>query len=73
MIGHTGDVLGRVQDVLFDEGELVGIVVRPKGLFKHDLLVQVRFLDRGDDLVLFVRMTPEDIAKLAEYARAQEP
>jgi hypothetical protein len=48
-------------------------VVRPKGLFKHDLLVQVRFLDRGDDLVLFVRMTPEDIAKLAEYARAQEP
>jgi hypothetical protein len=66
-------VLGTVQDVLFDEGELVGIVVRPKGLFKHDLLVQVRFLDRGDDLVLFVRMTAEDIAKLAEYARAQEP
>ena len=65
--------LGTVQDVLFDEGELVGIVVRPKGLFKHDLLVQVRFLDRGDDLVLFVRMTAEDIAKLAEYARAQEP
>jgi sporulation protein YlmC with PRC-barrel domain len=73
MIGHTGNVLGTVQDVLFDEGELVGIVVRPKGLFKHDLLVQVRFLDRGDDLVLFVRMTAEDVTKLAEYARSQAP
>jgi sporulation protein YlmC with PRC-barrel domain len=73
MIGHTGEVLGTVQDVLFDEGELVGIVVHPKGLFKHDLLVQVRFLDRSDDLVLFVRMTPEDLSKLAEYARTPEP
>jgi uncharacterized protein YrrD len=69
MIGHSGEVLGTVQDVLFDEGELVGIVVRPNGLFKHDLVVQVRFLDRSDDLVLFVRMTPEDISKLAEFTR----
>ncbi len=44
----------------------VGIVVRPKGLLKRDLLVQVRFLGRGDDLVLFVRMTAEDITKLAD-------
>jgi sporulation protein YlmC with PRC-barrel domain len=73
MIGHSGEVLGTVQDVLFDEGELVGVVVHPKGLFKHDLLVQVRFLDRSDDLVLFVRMTPEDISRLAEYDRTPEP
>ncbi|MFZ0129750.1 MAG: hypothetical protein WAL77_10050 [Candidatus Dormiibacterota bacterium] len=69
MIGHTGQVLGTVQDVLLDEGELVGIVVRPKGLFKHDLVIQVRFLDRSDDLVLFVRMTPEDISRIAEFTR----
>jgi hypothetical protein len=47
----------------------VGIVVRPNGLFKHDLIVQVRFLDRGDDLVLFVRMTPEDVSKLVEFTQ----
>jgi uncharacterized protein YrrD len=69
MIGHTGQVLGTVQDVLLDEGELVGIVVRPKGLFQRDLLVQVRFLDRSDDLVLFLRMTLEDISKLAAFTR----
>ena len=55
--------------MLLDEGELVGIVVRPKGLFHRDLLVQVRFLDRSDDLVLFVRMTPEDISRLAAFTR----
>jgi uncharacterized protein YrrD len=66
MVGHGGDKLGTVQDVLFDDGELVGIVVRPVGLFTHDVVVQVRFLDRSDDLALFVRMTAEDVAKLAE-------
>jgi sporulation protein YlmC with PRC-barrel domain len=67
MIGHGGDKLGTVQDVLFDDGELVGIVVRPTGLFTHDVVVQVRFLDRSDDMALFVRMTPEDVAKLAGF------
>jgi sporulation protein YlmC with PRC-barrel domain len=67
MIGHGGDRLGTVQDVLFDEGELVGIVVRPVGLFRHDVVVQVRFLDRSDDMALFVRMTAEDVARLAEF------
>jgi sporulation protein YlmC with PRC-barrel domain len=67
MIGHGGDKLGTVQDVLFDEGELVGIVVRPVGLFRHDVVVQVRFLDRSDDMALFVRMTAEDVARLAEF------
>jgi hypothetical protein len=67
MIGHGGDKLGTVQDVLFDAGELVGIVVRPLGLFKHNVVVQVRFLDRSDDLALFLRMTPEDVARLADF------
>ncbi len=67
MIGHEGDKLGTVQDVLFDEGELVGIVVRPVGFFKRDVVVQVRFLDRSDDLALFLRMTRADVLKLAEF------
>jgi len=66
MIGHGGDKLGTVQDVLFDEGELIGIVVRPAGFFTHDVVVQVRFLDRSDDLALFLRMTPEDVRRLSE-------
>jgi sporulation protein YlmC with PRC-barrel domain len=66
MIGHGGEKLGTVQDVLFDEGELVGIVVRRTGLFRHDVVVQVRFLDRSDDLALFLRMTPEDVKRLLE-------
>jgi uncharacterized protein YrrD len=66
MIGHGGDKLGTVHDVLFDDGELVGIVVRANGFFAHDMLVQVRFLDRSDDLALFLRMTPEDVRRLSE-------
>ncbi len=66
MIGHAGEKLGTVQDVLLDEGELVGIVVRRTGLFGHDVVVQVRFLDRSDDMALFLRMTPEDVKRLTE-------
>ena len=64
MIGHGGDKFGTVQDVLFDDGELVGIVVRARGLLAHDVVVQVRFLDRSDDLALFLRMTPGDVTRL---------
>jgi hypothetical protein len=66
MIGHGGEKLGTVQDVLFDDGELVGIVVRPNGFFAGDMVVQVRFLDRSDDMALFVRMTPDDVKRLSE-------
>jgi sporulation protein YlmC with PRC-barrel domain len=66
MIGHAGQKLGTVEDVLFDEGELFGIVVRRGGLFGHDVVVQVRFLDRSDDMALFLRMTPEDVQRLTE-------
>lgn len=65
MVGHGGDKLGTVQDVLFDDGELVGIVVHPTGFLTHDVLVQVRFLDRSDDLALFLRMTPDDVRQLS--------
>jgi sporulation protein YlmC with PRC-barrel domain len=66
MIGHGGEKLGTVRDVLFDDGELVGVVVRANGFFGHDMVVQIRFLDRSDDMALFVRMTQEDVKHLAE-------
>jgi sporulation protein YlmC with PRC-barrel domain len=72
MIGHGGEKLGTVEDVLFDEGELAGIVVRARGFFAHDVVVQVRFLDRSDDMALFLRMTPEDVKRLSEAPPASE-
>ncbi|MDB5067407.1 MAG: hypothetical protein JWM18_3841 [Chloroflexi bacterium] len=67
MLGHDGERLGQVRDVLFDEGELVGVVVQPDRLLEHDVLIQVRFLERSDDAALFVRMTPEDIQHLPPF------
>jgi sporulation protein YlmC with PRC-barrel domain len=67
MLGHDGQKFGQVRDVLFDDGELVGVVVHPQGLLAHDVVIQVRFLDRSDDAALFVRMTPEDVRQLQEF------
>ena len=67
MLGHDGEKLGQVRDVLFDEDELVGVVVQPDRLLEHDVLIQVRFLERSDDAALFVRMTPEDIQHLPPF------
>jgi hypothetical protein len=44
----------------------VGIVIRANGFFGHDVVVQIRFLDRSDDMALFVRMTQEDVKRLSE-------
>lgn len=43
MIGHAGEKLGTVQDVLFDDGELVGIVVRPTGSSRTTSLCRCGF------------------------------
>lgn len=64
MLGHTGKRLGQVREVLVEDGEFVAIVVHPAGLFKHDVVVPVRFLDRSDDLALFVDATEDDIQRL---------
>src|ERR1700736_3206782 len=53
MLGHDGQKLGHVHDVLFDDGELVGVVVHPEGLLTHDVVIQVRFLERGDAAAVF--------------------
>jgi sporulation protein YlmC with PRC-barrel domain len=67
MLGHEGNKLGRVRDVLFDEGELVGIVVHPEGLLKHNVVIQTRFLERSDDGALFVLLQPEDLKHLQGF------
>jgi len=70
MLGDTGRVLGHVRDVVYDENELVGVVVRPSGLLTHDVLLQVRFLDRSEDYVLFAHITEEDLKHLAAQPAA---
>ena len=68
MLGHTGKRLGRVHDVLFDGGELIGVVIHPDGWWQHDVVLQVRFLDRSDDLALFATLTEQDIEHAAVLA-----
>jgi uncharacterized protein YrrD len=63
MLGRTGHRLGTVEDVLYDGGELVGVVLRPHRFFSDSVLLPVRFLDRADDLALFADVTEEDLAK----------
>ena len=68
MLGHEGRVLGQVRDVLYDDGEMAGIVVklaRPPG---RDVVIQLRFLERSDDGALFVQMTDEDLEQLQPFA-----
>jgi sporulation protein YlmC with PRC-barrel domain len=67
MLDLTGRRLGTVRDVVLDEGELAGVVIRPAGFFKEDVLLQVRFLGRSDDLALFAHLTEADLAHLTPF------
>jgi sporulation protein YlmC with PRC-barrel domain len=67
MLGRTGQKLGTVRDIVLDEGELAGVVIRPMGFFKEDVLLQVRFLGRSDDLALFAHLTEADLAHLQPF------
>jgi len=64
MLGKTGRRLGRVEDVLFDHGKLIGVVIRPEGFFKRDVVLPIRFIERADDLALFAQLTEADIEQL---------
>lgn len=68
MIGKTGRRLGHVHDVLYDRGEMVGIVIRPEGMFKQDVVLPVRFISRADDMALFVDVRESDIQNLKPYS-----
>jgi len=64
MLGTTGHRLGRVQDVLFDHGELIGVVIRPDGFFTRDVVLPIRFISRADDMALFADLSESDIENL---------
>jgi sporulation protein YlmC with PRC-barrel domain len=67
MLGKTGKRLGRVRDVLYDGRELVGVVIHPDGWWEHDVVLQVRFLERSDDLALFAHLTDRDVERLQPF------
>ena len=71
MLGKTGHRLGRVHDVLFDRGELIGVVIRPDGLFKRDVVLPIRFIDRADDLALFAHLDESDVEQLKPFVDAE--
>ena len=67
MLGDTGKKLGAVKDVLFDGGELVGVVLRPEGFFKKEVILPRRFLSRSDDLALFAQLDESDLEHLEPF------
>jgi sporulation protein YlmC with PRC-barrel domain len=67
MLGTTGRKLGTVKDVIMGAGELVGIVIHAPGFFHEDLLLQVRFIGRSDDLALFAHLTDADLSHLTPF------
>ena len=71
MLGHTGRKLGTVQDVLFDDDQLVGIVLKPEGFFRSEVILPRRFLNRSDDLALFVTIDEQELAKLEPFQPAE--
>ncbi|HET7421210.1 MAG TPA: PRC-barrel domain-containing protein [Candidatus Dormibacteraeota bacterium] len=68
MLGRSGKRLGSVKDVLFDGDQLVGVVLRPEGLFKKEVILPRRFLDRSDDAALFAQLDEKDVEHLSPFA-----
>jgi hypothetical protein len=66
MLGRTGNTLGRIHDLLYDRGVLIGVVMRPKGL-KRDVVLPARFISEADDLALFAEISAPDIEKLKPH------
>jgi len=56
--------------VLFDDDQLVGVVLLPEGFFKSDVILPRRFLDRSDDAALFANIEEEDLEKLRPFKPA---
>ena len=67
MLDRTGRKLGTVRDVVFDGGEVIGVVMHPAGFFTEDVLLQVRFLGRSDDLALFAHLSEDDLQHLQPF------
>jgi len=71
MLGKTGRRLGRVEDVLFDHGDLIGVVIRPDGFFKRDVVLPKKFINRADDMALFADLSESDIEQLKPFVDAE--
>jgi sporulation protein YlmC with PRC-barrel domain len=71
MLGTTGHRLGRVQDVLFDHGELIAVAIRPDGFFTRDVVLPIRFIYRADDMALFADLDKSDIENLKPFVNAE--
>lgn len=67
MLGHSGKKLGTVKDVLFDDDQLVGVVLQPGGLFKQEVILPRRFLGRSDDAALFAQLDESDVERLEPF------
>ena len=67
MLGTTGVRFGTVQDILLDNGEMIGVVVRPDGLFKKDVMLPIRFISRADDMSLFAHLAQSDVDQLKRF------
>ena len=71
MLGTTGRRLGHVQDILYDKGELIGVVAKPEGFFKRDVVLPIRFISRADDMALFAHLEESDIEQLKPFSDAE--
>ncbi|MHB8687081.1 MAG: PRC-barrel domain-containing protein [Candidatus Dormibacteraceae bacterium] len=67
MLGTSGHRLGTVRDVLFDQGKLAAVVIRPDGFFKRDEVLPMSFIDRADDMALFARLDESDVENLKRF------
>lgn len=67
MLGNTGRPLGTIRDLLYDRGKLIGVVIRPEGFFKREVVLPIRFISRADDLALFADLTESDVDQLKPF------
>lgn len=67
MLGTTGRTLGKVHDLLYAQSKLVGVVIRPGGFFKRDVVLPARYISRADDLALFADLTEADVKMLKPF------
>jgi len=71
MLGKSGRRLGRVHDLLYDQRELIGVVIRPEGFFKQDVVLPIRFISRADDMALFADLAESDVEHLEPFVDAE--
>ncbi len=70
MLGNTGKRFGTVKDVLFDNSDLIGVVILPDGVLKEEVILPRRLLQRSDDLALFADLGADDLEHLKPFEPA---